>query len=116
MKCFGAAILQLDSVSLDTVLQTMKQAILPNTQFFDSLSLHPPMTIDELFQRGNQYAMLEDDIVEATKLTVATTSNSRHYGENKGKRGRDDQDRRVKRNSRDPRRTGHRNEAEEPGD
>ena len=54
MKRSGAAILQLDVVSPDTVLQAMKQAIRPNTQFFDSLSLHPPTTVDELFQRGNQ--------------------------------------------------------------
>ena len=41
MKCFGVAILQLDTVSPDTVLQAVKQAIRLNTQFFDSLSQHP---------------------------------------------------------------------------
>ena len=54
MKHFGAAILQLEVVIPDTILQAVKQAIRPNTQFFDSLSLHPPTTIDELFQMGNQ--------------------------------------------------------------
>ena len=53
MKRFGVAILQLDVVSLDTILQAVKQFICLNTQFFDSLSLHPLTTIDELFQRGN---------------------------------------------------------------
>ena len=90
MKRFRATFLQLDVVSPDTVLQTMKQDIRPNTQFFDLLSMHPPMTIDELFQRGNQYSMLKDDIIATTKRTVAATSDSRHYGGSKGKRGRDD--------------------------
>ena len=49
MKRFEAAILQLDAVSPDTVLQVVKQAIHPNTQFFDSLTLHPPTTVDGLF-------------------------------------------------------------------
>ena len=49
MKRFGAVVLQLETVSPDTVLQALKQVIRPNTQFFDSLSLHPPTTIDELF-------------------------------------------------------------------
>ena len=52
MKCFGAVILQLDVMSPDTVLKVVMQAIFPNSQFFDSLLLHPPTTVDELFQRG----------------------------------------------------------------
>ena len=55
--------------------------------------------------------MLRDDIVASTKRTVAITLDTRQYGGSKEKRGRDDQDRRVKRGSRDTRRTGHRNEA-----
>ena len=52
MKRFGVAILQLEDVSPHIVLQAVKQAIRPNTHFFDLLSLHPPTTIEELFQRG----------------------------------------------------------------
>ena len=89
MKCFGAAILQIDAISSDIVLQAVKQAIRPNTQFFDSLSLHPSTTINELFQRGNHYAMLENDIIAATKRMVTTTLDSRHYDTSKRKRGRD---------------------------
>ena len=48
------------------MLQVVKQAIGPNTQFFDSLSLQPLSSIDELFQRGNKYTMLEDDILTTT--------------------------------------------------
>ena len=68
MKCVGEPIHQLDVVSPDTVLQAVKLVIHPNTQFFDSLSLHPPTTIDKVFQRGNQYAMLEDDIVACDQM------------------------------------------------
>ena len=67
MKRFSAALLQLEAMSSDTTLQAVKQVIRPNTQFFDSLSLHPPSSIDELFQRGNQYAMLKDNVIVATK-------------------------------------------------
>ena len=73
MKQFGLSLLQLDSVSSDTALQAVKQAIHPNMQFFDSFSLQPPASIDELFQRGNQYAMLGDDVSAATKRTIANT-------------------------------------------
>ena len=116
MKRFGAAILQLDALSSDIILQEVKQVIRPSTYFFYSLLLHPPTTINDLFQRGNQYAMLEDDIVVVTKRTVAKASNSRHHSESKGKRGRDDQDKRGKHESRDSRRTSHRNEAGESGE
>ena len=66
MKRIGATLFQLDVVSTDTMLQVVKQAIGPNTQFFDSLSLQPLSSIDELFQRGNKYTMLEDDILATT--------------------------------------------------
>ena len=89
MKRFGAAILQLEAVSTDSVLQAVKQVIRPTTQFLDSLALHPPTTKEELFQRGNKYAMLEDDTIAATKRTVASTSDSRRNSHGKGKRGRD---------------------------
>ena len=67
MKRFGAAILQLKAISPNTGLQVVKQAIRPKTQLLDSLSLYPPTTVDELFQKESQYAMLEDDTIVATK-------------------------------------------------
>ena len=88
MKCFRAALLQLDSVSSDTTLQAVKQAIRLNTQFFDSLSLQPSASIDELFQRGNQYAMLKDDVMAATKRMAASASSGRSNSQDKGKRSR----------------------------
>lgn len=62
MKWFGGAILQLDGVNMDTFMQAINEAIHPNTLFFNSISLEPPHSIDELFQCANRYAMLEDDI------------------------------------------------------
>ena len=107
IKCFGVAILQLEVVCPNIVLQAVKQAIRFNTQLFDSLSLHPLATTNKLFQRRNQYAMLKVDMVAATKQTVATTSESRHYGESKGKRGQEGQDRRGTHESRELRRISH---------
>ena len=72
----------------------VKQVIHPNTQFFDSLSLQPPTSIDELFERGNQYTMLEEDVMAATKRMVTSTSDSRggSGGEGKDKRSRHNRD------------------------
>ena len=88
MKRFGVMLLQLDSMSSDTVLQAVKQAIHWNTQFFDSLSLQPPASIDELLQGGNHYAMLKDNVVAATNQTVANTSGS-HGSSGAKERGRE---------------------------
>ena len=74
--------------------------------------IRPPITFDELFQRGNQYKMLEDNIVAVTKRMVGATSYSSHYGEGKGNRGWDDQDMRGKHGSMDSRCTEHHNEVE----
>ena len=60
--------------------------------------------------------MLEDDRVVVTKQTVSITSNAKQYDESKGKRGRDDQNKRGKRDSIYTRRIGHRNEAKGSGD
>ena len=79
MKQFGSALLQLDSVSSYTALHAVKQNIRSNTQFFDSFSLQPPTSIDELFQRGNQYAMFKDDVIAETRRAVAKYSESRSY-------------------------------------
>ena len=86
MKRFRVFLLQLDFVNSDTTLQVIKQAIRSNTQFFDSLSLQPLTSIDELFQRGNQYTILKDDVVAATKRMVTSTSCGRINGGGKGKR------------------------------
>ena len=46
MKCFGAAILQLDTINPDIVLQAMKQAIRPNIpSFFTRCRCNPPQLL-----------------------------------------------------------------------
>ena len=50
MKRFRVALLQLEAVSPNTVLQAIKQAIRQRSQFFDSLSLQPLASVDELCQ------------------------------------------------------------------
>ena len=83
-------------MSPNTALQAVKQDILPRSQFFDSLSLQPLASIDELFQRGNQYDFLKDDVIATTKRMVASASESRSYSRDKGNRSRSEQDERSK--------------------
>ena len=59
--------------------------------------------------------MLEDDIVTTTKWTVSNTSYSQ-YDRSKGKRGRDDQNRRGKQDSSYLRSIGRHNETDRSGD
>ena len=59
--------------------------------------------------------MLEDDIVTTTKWTVANTSYSQ-YDRSKGKRGRDDQNRRGKHDSSYLRCIGRHNEIDRSSD
>ena len=89
MKHFEAVVLQLETISTDTFLQVVKQAIRPNTQFFDSLSLQSSKIMDELFQRGKQYVMLKDDTIATSKRTLASASNLRHNSSSKGEKGCD---------------------------
>ena len=105
MKRFQVAILQLKAMSTNTVLQTMKQAIRPNTQFFDSHSLHLPTIVDELFQRGNQYATLENDVIATTKRTVVSTYDLRRDSWGRGKMSHDGQNKGDRHESRDSQRT-----------
>ena len=104
MKHFGVAILQLDTVIPNTVLQSIKLVIRPNTQFFDSLSLHPLTSINELFKRGNQYDMLKDEVSVTTKQTITNTSDVGCYNRGKGERSRDDKNQRGDQDSKDSRR------------
>ena len=70
MKRFGGVIHQLEAVSMDFVMQAVKQAVRPGSQFFSSISLKPPASIDELFQRANKYFAYEDDLVATSKLAM----------------------------------------------
>ncbi|XP_034707086.1 uncharacterized protein LOC117930553 [Vitis riparia] len=78
VKRFGQAVLQVESCSMDAILQIFKRSICPGTPFFESLAKKPPTTMDELFRRANKYSMLEDDIraaVQPVLVTGQTTKN-----------------------------------------
>ncbi|XP_059591094.1 uncharacterized protein LOC132253328 [Vitis vinifera] len=62
VKRFGQAILQVESYSMDAVLQIFKRNICPRTPFFESLAKKPPTSMDNLFRCANKYSMLEDDV------------------------------------------------------
>ena len=59
---FGQAVQQIDSYSMDAVLQNFRRSFGPTTPFFQSLSLDPPATMEELYRRANKYSTLEDNI------------------------------------------------------
>ena len=65
--------LQVETCSIDALLQAFKCSIGLRTPFFESLSKKPPETIDELFRRANKYAMLEDDLQAVTSLILVST-------------------------------------------
>ena len=67
VKRFGQAVLQVESYSMDVVLQIFKRSIYLGTPFFESLAKKPPMVMDDLFKRANKYSMLEDDVRVATQ-------------------------------------------------
>ncbi|RVX19369.1 hypothetical protein CK203_008851 [Vitis vinifera] len=70
VKRFGQAVLQVESYSMDAVLQIFKRNICPRTPFFESLAKKPPTTMDDLFRRASKYPMLEDDIRAATQQVL----------------------------------------------
>ena len=59
---FGQAVQQIDSYSMDAVLQNFRRSFGLTTPFFQSLSLDPPTTMEELYRRENKYSTLEDNI------------------------------------------------------
>lgn len=67
VKRFGQAVLQVESYSMDAVLQTFKRSICSGTPFFESLAKKLPTTMDNLFRLANKYSMLEDYVRAATQ-------------------------------------------------
>ena len=50
---FGQAIQQIDIYNIYTVLQNFRRSFGPTTPFFQSLSLDPPATMEELYRRAD---------------------------------------------------------------
>lgn len=64
VKRFRQAVLQVESYSMDVVLQIFKRSICLGTPFFESLTKKPSATMDNLFKRANKFSIFEDDVVQ----------------------------------------------------
>ena len=59
---FWQAVQQIDVYGMDAVLQNFRRSFGPTTPFFQSLSLDPPVTMEELYHRADKFSTLEDNI------------------------------------------------------
>ena len=59
---FEQVVQLIDIYSMDTVLKNFRRSFGPTTLFFQSLSLDPPTTMEELYRRADKFSMLEDNI------------------------------------------------------
>ena len=57
---------------MDAVLQKFRRSFGPSTPFFQSISLDPPKTMEELYRRVDGYSMSEDNICAATQTIMIT--------------------------------------------
>ena len=62
---------------MDAVLQNFRRSFGPSTPFFQSLSLDPPATMEELYKLANRYSMLEDNIRAATQSVMITNQSTK---------------------------------------
>ena len=70
VKRFRQAVLQVESYSMDAILQIFKRSICLGTPFFESLFKKPPTSMDDLFRHASKYSMLEDDVRAATQQVL----------------------------------------------
>ena len=62
---------------MDAVLRNFRRSFTPSTPFFQSLSLDPPATMEELYRHGDRYSTLKDNIRAATKIIMITSKPAR---------------------------------------
>ena len=55
---------------MDAVLQNLRRYFGPSTPFFHSLSLDPPVTMEELYMRVGRCSTLEDNIYATTQIVM----------------------------------------------
>ena len=72
MKRFGQAVLQVESYSMNVILQIFKRSIGLGMPFFEYFVKKPPTTIEDLFRRADKYSMFEDDVQPATQHVLVT--------------------------------------------
>ena len=64
---------------MDVVFQNFRRSFGPSTPFFQSLSLDPPITMEELYKRVDRYSMLEDNIRITTQTVMITNQPIEEY-------------------------------------
>ena len=74
---FRQAVQQIDIYSMDAVLQNFRRSFGPTTPFFQSLSLDPPATMEELYRRADKFSTLEDNIRAALQTVMITTQSGK---------------------------------------
>ena len=74
---FGQAVQVIDIYSMDAVLQNFWRSFGPTTPFFQSLSLDPPATMEELYRGADKFSTLEDNIRAALQTVMITTQNGK---------------------------------------
>ena len=57
---------------MDVVLQNFRRSFGPSTPFFQSLSLDPSATMEELYKRADRDSMLEENIRATTHTLMIT--------------------------------------------
>ena len=67
---FRQAVQQIDVYSMDVVLQNFRRSFGSTISFFQSLSLDPPATIEELYRRADKFYTLEDNIRDASQTIM----------------------------------------------
>ena len=88
---FGQAVQQIDTYSMDAVLQNFRRSFGPTTHFFQSLSLDPLATMEELYRWADKYSTLEDNIRVASQTVMITAQSgkptTKSQPEQKGSQG-----------------------------
>ena len=74
---FGQVVQQIDVYSMDAVLQNFRRSFGSTTPFFQSLSLDPPATMEELYRRADKFSMLEDNIRAASQTIMITAQSGK---------------------------------------
>ena len=62
---------------MDAVLQNFRRSFGPTTPFFQSLSLDPSATMEELYRRVNKFSTLEDNIRPASQTVMINAQNTK---------------------------------------
>ena len=74
---FGQAVQQIDVYSMDAVLQKFRRSFRPTTLFFQSLSLDPLATMEELYRRADKFYAPEDNIRAASQTVMITAQSNK---------------------------------------